>query len=229
MTPPRLFVIGTFDQALEDLFDVDLMRCLSEAGVGPAGVVFKRSTPALNPASPGAHGLDAAGRTVLQVDDFNAPAAISRIAALEPDLLVYAGGRDLLRRPLLDSARLGCLGGHYGRLPTIRGMGTVEWSVLLGERPAVAIQFISPGIDVGDVVMQATVPLKAGDTFVAIRERSYFLTKVMLALSARRVLLDGLRGAPQALAAGRQYYRLHPALHQRAERALTRLLPREPV
>jgi methionyl-tRNA formyltransferase len=219
----RLFVIGTYDQPEEALFDVDLMRCLAGVGVAPSGVIYKRSTQALNPSVP-IQNTHRSERVSLQVNDFNAPAVVSRIAELTPDLLVYAGGRDILRRPLLEAARLGCLGGHYGRLPLVRGMGTVEWSLILGEAPTVAIQRISSGIDTGDVVMQAKVPLLPRDTFVSIRDRSYFMTKVMLALAARRMLLDGVAGTPQPLGAGRQYYRLHPAVHQYAERALRQWL-----
>ena len=221
---PRLFVLGTYDQPVDALFDVDLMRCLAEAGVPPCGVIYKRSTAALNPATPVQDGPDAREGVTLHVHDFNAPAVVSGIAALAPDLLVYAGGRDILRRPLLEVATHGCLGGHYGRLPAVRGMGTVEWSVMLGHAPTVAIQRMSPGIDTGDVVMQAKVPLLPRDTFVTIRDRSYFMTKVMLAIAARRVLLDGVTGISQPLEAGRQYYRLHPALQQYAERALQHVL-----
>jgi methionyl-tRNA formyltransferase len=222
--PPRLFVLGTFDQPVEALFEIDLMRCLDEAGVAPAGVIYKRSAAARNPATPARTAMDSRGRETLHVNDFNAPEAVSRIASLAPDLLVYAGGRDLLRRPLLEIPKQGCLGGHYGRLPHIRGMATVEWSVIFGQAPTVAIQRIGTGIDTGDVVMQARVPLKPDDTFVSIRDRSYFMTKVMLAAAARRVLLDGISGAPQVFQAGRQYYRLHPAVQAHANRALTRML-----
>jgi methionyl-tRNA formyltransferase len=100
----------------------------------------------------------------------------------------------------------------------------VEWSTILGEAPTVAIQRISPGIDTGDVVMQAKVPLFPGDKFVAVRDRSYFMTKVMLAVAARRVLLDGITASPQRLGDGRQYYRLHPDLQPYAQRALQRML-----
>lgn len=216
----RLFVLGIFDQPETALYDVDLMRCLHEAGVTPAGVIYKRSRSAENPGRLVEHGPGPDGRHLVHVHDFNAPDLVRRLGELSADLLVYAGGRDLLRSPLLASARLGCIGGHYGRLPEMRGMGTPEWSVLLGQPPTVAVQQMTPGVDVGDVVMQARVPLLISDNFASIRERSYYLTKTMLALAARRMLLDGVAGTPQAPGVGRQYYRLHPALQQMAERRL---------
>jgi methionyl-tRNA formyltransferase len=222
--PGKVWVIGTFDQPSEALFDVDLMRWLASAGVPVAGIMFKRSRDDQNPRASIASTATGTARAVLHVRGFNDQFAVSHLRTFEPDLLVYAGGRDILRPPLLDAAPLGCIGGHYGRLPQIRGMGTVEWSVIRGMPPTVAIQRIGPGIDTGDILLQARVPLVAGDTFTSIRDRSYFLTKTMLALAARRLLDGELAGAPQELDAGRQHYRLHPVLQRHAERALERLL-----
>jgi methionyl-tRNA formyltransferase len=222
--PDKVWVVGTFDQPTHALFDVDLMRWLAGVGVPVAGVVFKRSVGRRNPLLPTPHDPHGDGRTCLHVTDFNDEATATRLRVFEPDLLVYAGGRDILRPPLLQAAPLGCIGGHYGHLPEIRGMGTVEWSVMLGVPPTVAIQRIGPGIDTGDVLLQARVPLVAGDTFTSIRDRSYFMTKTLLAVAARRMLDGDFAGTPQPAGAGRQYYRLHKALQDHADRALRQLL-----
>jgi methionyl-tRNA formyltransferase len=222
--PNSVWVLGTYDQPTEALFDVDLMQWLAGAGVPVAGVVFKRSVVDRNPHMPAPCDPYGDGRVCLHVKDFNDEATVSQLGALGPDLLIYAGGRDIFRQPLLDTVRLGMIGGHYGQLPQIRGMGTVEWSVMLGVPPTVAIQRISKGIDTGDILLQARVPLVASDTFTSIRDRSYFMTKVMLVLAARRILDGDLAGTPQPPAAGRQYYRLHPALQRHADQALRQLL-----
>lgn len=212
-------VLGTFDSVVDTLLTVDLMRCLTEVGVPPSAVVFKRSDASQNPRDAAELAL-AEGCIGLHVADFNSPHVVERIRGMDLDLLIYAGGKDLLRLPLLESARLGCIGGHYGWLPDVRGMGTVEWSVLEDRAPAVSVQRMTPGVDMGDVVMRALVPLFAGDNFVSIRNRSYFLTKTMLALSAKRMLQGGVRGVPQRESDGRRYFRMHPSIETRASRAL---------
>ena len=103
-------------------------------------------------------------------------------------------------------------------------MGTVEWSVLSGIEPAVAIQRIDAGIDTGDIVMQAKVPLVKDDTFTDIRNRSYAMTKMMLALAAEQLLSGKARPVMQDKEQGRQYFRMHPAILDVAVEKLSKRL-----
>jgi methionyl-tRNA formyltransferase len=216
----RLAVLGTYNARPAQLFDVDLMRYLTAHGTPPSAIVFRTGGDA-RPDVPlnAVHAIDA-GRSVVQVTDFNDPEAADVLRRLDADIFIYAGGRDLLREQVLDAARLGCLGGHYGPLPSIRGMGTVEWSVLNGQPIVVAIQRMSRGVDTGDIVMQAPVALRADDTFTSIRNRCYFWTKVMLAISARALLSGSITPAPQRVEDGEQYYRMHSDLNALAARKL---------
>lgn len=100
-------------------------------------------------------------------------------------------------------------------------MGTVEWSVLNDRLITVAIQRMSPGVDTGDVVLQAPVALRPDDTFTTIRERCYFWTKVLLAIAARAVLKGSIALQPQRVEDGTQYYRLHPDVAALAARRLS--------
>lgn len=217
-------ILGTYDTGARQLFGIDLMQYLAAYGHPPSTVVF-RTGGAPRPEIPlnTVHAIDRR-RSVLQVTDFNDPSAVAALERLRADLFVYAGGRDLLREGVLGASRLGCLGGHYGPLPEIRGMSTVEWSVLNDRPIVVAIQRLSRGIDTGDIVLQAPVALRPDDTFTTIRERCYLWTKVMLALAARAVLSESIVPAPQRLEDGRQYYRLHADVLQLAVRKLTRRL-----
>ena len=220
----RIGVIGTYDAAPADLFRVDLVQYLAAHGCPPSACVF-RTAGAPRPGVP----LNTIqrlgdGRSVVQVSRFDDAEAIAAMARLGVDLFVYAGGRDILRSGVLEAARLGCLGGHYGPLPAIRGMSTVEWSVLTGRPIVVAIQRMAPGVDTGDIVLQAPVALRPDDTFATIRNRCYYWLKVMMAVAARALVADPALATPQSLDAGQQYYRLHPDVASIAERRLAERL-----
>jgi methionyl-tRNA formyltransferase len=220
----RVAVLGTYDADAQQLYNVDLMRYLAAHGCPPSTIVF-RTGAAPRPGIPlnAVHAVGPA-RSVLQVTDFNDAAAVAAMRELGADLFVYAGGRDLLREGVLGASRLGCIGGHYGALPDIRGMGTVEWSVLNDRAIVVAVQRFSRGIDTGDILLQAPVALRPDDTFMAIRERCYYWTKILLAMSARALLTGAIVPTPQRLEDGQQYYRLNAdVLHVASRKLTTRL------
>ena len=79
----RLFVLGTFDQTETALYEVDLMRCLHEAGVTPVGVIYKRSRSAENPDRPVENGPGPDGRHFIHVHDFNATDLVRRLEQLD--------------------------------------------------------------------------------------------------------------------------------------------------
>jgi methionyl-tRNA formyltransferase len=217
----RVAVLGTYNAAARHLFGVDLMQYLAAHGHPPATIVFRTgAAPRVDIPLNTIHTIDD-HRSVVQVSDFNDPAAVAALQRVDADLLVYAGGRDLLRDGVLRASRLGCLGGHYGPLPEIRGMGTVEWSVLNDRPIVVSIQRLSRGVDTGDVVLQAPVALRPDDTFATIRDRCYFWTKVLLAIATRAMLNESIALSPQHLEDGVQYYRMHPDVSALAARRLS--------
>lgn len=217
----KIFIVGTYDCLPENLLQVDLMQYFDRLNLKISGVIYKTSS-----------GLGPIGESFPQkiqwkncislwTKDFNDPNTVNEVAECEPDLLVYAGGKDILREPFLNAARLGCIGGHYGQLPLVRGMATVEWSTLLGIEPTVAIQRINAGIDTGDVMMQTKVPLLNNDTFTAIRNRSYAMTKLMLVLSAKQILRGEVTAKKNDASQGQQFFRMHPEVLKLAEKKLS--------
>jgi methionyl-tRNA formyltransferase len=220
----RVAVLGTYNCGPLQLFRIDLMQYLAAHGHPPSTIIFRTGAAPRTDIPLNTIRVVDEDRSVVQVTDFNDPRATDVLRRLDADLFVYAGGRDLLRDAVLGAARLGCLGGHYGPLPEIRGMGTVEWSVLNDRPIVVAIQRLSRGIDTGDVVLQAPVALRPDDTFTTIRERCYFWTKVMLAIATRAVLTASIVPSPQRVEDGTQYYRLHPDVSALAARRLSTVL-----
>lgn len=91
--------------------------------------------------------------------DLHAPPVLARVEALRPDLGAVYGG-PILRPALFEIPLQGTLGIHHGRLPDYRGKKTTFWAIHNGEDTVgVAIQRIGAGLDRGDVLRDATLPV----------------------------------------------------------------------
>jgi folate-dependent phosphoribosylglycinamide formyltransferase PurN len=93
------------------------------------------------------------------VADMHARSVLSRIAELKPDLGAVYGG-PILRPELFRMPVHGTLGIHHGRLPDYRGKKTTFWAIYNNEDSVgVAIQRIGAGLDRGDLLRDAVLPV----------------------------------------------------------------------
>jgi folate-dependent phosphoribosylglycinamide formyltransferase PurN len=93
------------------------------------------------------------------VPNIHTEAVLEGVRSLNPDLgLIY--GSPILKPALFEIPRLGTLGIHHGKVPEYRGKKTTFWAMYNGEETAgVTIQKVSAGLDTGQVVKEATVPI----------------------------------------------------------------------
>jgi folate-dependent phosphoribosylglycinamide formyltransferase PurN len=194
-----------------------------EEGLGAARRYFAlRSDAAFDeePSATLAAWADERGIDVLRVRRLeDAAAALERRA---PDLLVLLGA-DIVPPTLLAVPRVGVINAHYGLLPAFRGMNVTEWSVLSGAPVGVTVHFVDAGIDTGAILLREEIPIAPGETFATLRRKHQDVAARLLVRAACDIR-DG-RAAPQAQdpAAGRQYYRMHPAIRRAAETKLRAL------
>jgi methionyl-tRNA formyltransferase len=115
---------------------------------------------------------DADGVPVLRTDDANSPELVSSVRALDPDLIVVVGWNQLLRPPLLEAARRGCVGFHASLLPRHRGHAPVNWAILRGQRQTGnTMMYLDPGADTGDIVDQLPIAITPDDTCASVYEK----------------------------------------------------------
>lgn len=167
------------------------------------------------------------GARVATVDDHNSPRSLSLLAEARPDVIVFTGG-GLLRKPLLDLARVGVLNCHMGILPWYRGMDVVEWTALEGALAepgiGVTVHFMDQGVDTGAILTRRRTELLPGDDFATIRRRMERDMAVEM-VQCVKALRDGtVMPQPQQLVDGRQYFVMHPILMDRARRNLAAYL-----
>jgi methionyl-tRNA formyltransferase len=114
----------------------------------------------------------AAGVPVLSPRSPNTPTVISRLAALQPDLMLSFYYRRLLCPAVLAIPRLGAINLHGSLLPGYRGRAPVNWVLVNGEtQTGVTLHYMVPQADAGDIIAQRAVPIAFEDTALTLFER----------------------------------------------------------
>lgn len=143
------------------------------------------------------------GLPVLEPVRIKAPESVAALRALAPDLLVVVAYGQILSKDILDIPRLGAVNIHASLLPAYRGAAPIHWAVLNGEtETGVTIMYLDEGMDTGDIISSAAVPIGPEQTTGELYEQLCRLGADLL-----------LQALPQ-IAAGAA-----PRLPQQAERA----------
>ncbi len=179
-----------------------LERLLTLDGVEVAGVVTQPDRPQgrnLAVAACPVKQLVASRRIhVLTPERVNAPEALAALRALAPDLLVVVAYGQLLRRELLDLPPLGCINVHASLLPKYRGAAPIVWAVAGGETTSgVTTMRMNERMDAGEILLQCSEPVEAGDTGGSLHDRLAITGAALLAETLRELERGTLRGRPQ--------------------------------
>lgn len=80
---------------------------------------------------------------------------VELIKSIAPDYIFVIGLSQLVKKEIIDSAKIGVVGFHPTALPKMRGRAANVWQVLLGVHDAkVSLFFIDEGTDSGDILGQ---------------------------------------------------------------------------
>ena len=145
------------------------------------------------------------------LDDPRDPAALARIEAAKPELLLSFYYRGILPDALLRLPRLGSYNVHGSLLPKYRGRAPVNWAILRGETETGAtLHAMTSKPDAGEIVDQEPVPIGPNDTALEVQGR---VTAAAVKVLARRV--DELKAGsvlrrPQDEAAATTFPRRRP-------------------
>ena len=84
---------------------------------------------------------------------------------LKPDICVTAAFGQILSQDVLDVPPMGTVNVHASLLPRHRGAAPIQWALLCGDEVAgVTTMFSDKGIDTGDMLLKAEIPVEADDT-----------------------------------------------------------------
>lgn len=112
------------------------------------------------------------GIPVFQPERLRQDGAFERIAQEAPDLIVVAAFGQILPKNLLELPKYGCINVHASLLPAYRGAAPIQRAVLDGQKESgVTIMQMDAGLDTGDILTQARIPLDDRETADSLYEK----------------------------------------------------------
>ena len=160
----RILFMGTPDFALFAL------RALCEAGEQVVGVVTQPDKPKgrgyeLTPPPVKVYALEQ-GLPVYQPTTLKDGAFDAELAALAPDIIVVVAYGKILPKSVLDFPKYGCINIHGSLLPAYRGAAPMQRVLIDGcVESGVTIMKMDVGLDTGDMLTVARLPIGENDNF----------------------------------------------------------------
>jgi methionyl-tRNA formyltransferase len=138
-----------------------------------------------------------AGIEVLQPPSLKTPESRSRLAELEPDLLITAAYGLLLPAAVLDMPVHGCWNLHASLLPRWRGASPIQQAILAGDaETGVSLMQMDAGLDTGPVILASGTPIAGSDSSGALHDRLARMSAVLL-IEALDRLVSGKLPTPR--------------------------------
>ena len=109
---------------------------------------------------------------VYQPQSLKAQDAQEELASLNADLMVVVAYGLILPPAVLNAPRLGCINVHGSILPKWRGAAPIQRSIWAGDaETGVTIMQMDEGLDTGDMLHIATLPITPEDTSTTLYEK----------------------------------------------------------
>lgn len=113
------------------------------------------------------------------------------IKEIEPDYIFAIGISQLIKKEIIDMAKIGVVGFHPTALPKMRGRAANVWQVLLGVHDAkVSLFFIDEGTDSGAVLGQEPYTIEDTDYVTDVNLKIREANKVLFRRALRQIM-DG--------------------------------------
>jgi len=113
------------------------------------------------------------GMLAFKIKSPNEKKFLEKLGYLNPDIIINQS-QCILKKDLLSIPKIGVINRHNALLPKNRGRLSPFWVLYKDENETgVSIHFVETGIDSGDIIVQRKIPVKKGESFNSLVNRSY--------------------------------------------------------
>lgn len=138
------------------------------------------------------------GIPVFQPVKVKAPEAVEVLKGFAADVFIVAAFGQILSREILEMPRYGCINIHASLLPAYRGAAPIQWVILNGEKESgVTIMQMDAGIDTGDMLLKASVPIGEKETDESLLGRLSAAGSALIVEALEKLEAGALAGEKQ--------------------------------
>ncbi len=105
-------------------------------------------------------------------DDINHPLWVERIRGMQPDIIFSFYYRHMIKQPILDIPKHGCVNLHGSLLPKLRGRAPINWALVKGEKETGGtLHYMTTRADAGDIIAKYSFPITDDDTAIILHRK----------------------------------------------------------
>jgi len=135
---------------------------------------------------------------IFQPESLKEEAFQERLRELQPDLFVVVAYGLILPGRILKIPKYGAVNVHASLLPKYRGAAPTAWAILRGEEiTGVTTMIMDEGMDIGDILLQAEIPIVRDETGETLNNRLASLGAQLLVETLEKMKSGNIRPIPQ--------------------------------
>ena len=116
----------------------------------------------------------------------------------KPDLIAVVAYGKLLPEYVLNYPKYGCINVHGSLLPKYRGAAPMQWCLIDGEKETgVTTMYMDKGLDTGDMLLKASIPLTDEDNFGTVHDKLAVLGANLLIQTIEALKNGAVKRIPQ--------------------------------
>lgn len=145
-------------------------------------------------------------------EDINHPLWVERIREMQPEVIFSFYYRDVIKQPILDIPKHGCINLHGSLLPKYRGRAPINWALLKGEsETGGTLHYMTSEADAGDIIANFSFPIDDDDTAIDLHRKLVAGVGPMLDECLPQVISGKVKATPQNHADATTFGRRTPA------------------
>lgn len=192
----RVVFMGTPD------FAVPSLQNLIKAGYEVVGVVTQPDRPKgrkqLMTKSPVKKYAEENDLDIFQPEKIREKAAINRVLAWKPDIIITAAYGQIIPVELLEAPKYKGINVHASLLPKFRGAAPIHQSIIQGEKETgITIMYMVKALDAGDILSQVKVPIADNDTVGTLHDKLCEAGSALLLTTLPKIEAGDIKPIPQ--------------------------------